>query len=42
MSSHHARFAAITAALHAAGEASRALNNPNANNNTRIDGWAGV
>lgn len=42
MSSLHARFVSMTAALRAAGEASRTLNNRNANNNTRIDGWAGV
>jgi len=42
MSSIHARLHAMTAASAAAGECVRALNNNNANNNSRIDGWAGV
>lgn len=37
-----ARFVAITAAAAATGECVRTLNNNNANNNTRIHGWAGV
>lgn len=42
MSSIHAIFIAMTAASASAGEHVRALNNNNANNNTRIHGWAGV
>lgn len=42
MSSLHAKLVAMTAASASAGECMRALNNNNANNNTRIHGWAGV
>ncbi|WP_255560025.1 hypothetical protein [Dyella sp. EPa41] len=42
MSSVHARMIAMAAASALANEQLRALNNRNANNNTRIDGWAGV
>jgi hypothetical protein len=42
MSSLCTRIVAMTAAAAAAGECVRALNNNNANNNTRIHGWAGV
>ncbi|WP_430390094.1 hypothetical protein [Dyella sp. 20L07] len=38
----HARFVAMIVASATACERVRALNNNNANNNTRIDGWAGV
>jgi len=38
----HARIVAMTAASAVANEHVRALNNNNANNNTRHDGWAGV
>jgi hypothetical protein len=38
----HARMLAMAAASAVANEQLRALNNNNANNNTRIDGWAGV
>jgi hypothetical protein len=38
----HARIVAMTAASAVANEHVRALNNNNANNNTRNDGWAGV
>jgi hypothetical protein len=42
MTSIHARMLAMAAASAVANEQLRALNNNNANNNTRIDGWAGV
>ncbi|WP_272946569.1 hypothetical protein [Dyella jiangningensis] len=42
MTSIHARTIAMIAASAVANEHLRALNNNNANNNTRIDGWAGV
>ncbi|MDR3446757.1 MULTISPECIES: hypothetical protein [unclassified Dyella] len=42
MSSLCAKLVAMTAASASAGECLRALNNNNANNNTRINGWAGV
>ena len=38
----HARLVAMVAASAVANEQLRALNNHNANNNTRNDGWAGV
>lgn len=38
----HARTVAMVAASAVANEHMRALNNNNANNNTRNDGWAGV
>jgi len=42
MSSIHARFLAMTVASAMVGGCVRALNNNNANNHTRIHGWAGV
>nr|WP_255558056.1 hypothetical protein [Dyella sp. ASV24] len=42
MSSLCAKLVAMTAAYASAAECLRALNNNNANNNTRINGWAGV
>ena len=42
MSSIHARLISMIAAVTTANDRVRALNNNNANNNTRIDGWAGV
>ena len=42
MISVHAKLTAMTAATASVGECLRALNNNNANNNTRIHGWAGV
>ncbi|HET6552749.1 MAG TPA: hypothetical protein VFG49_04355 [Dyella sp.] len=42
MSSLSARFAAMTIASAMAGERALTLNNNNANNNTRTNGWAGV
>ncbi|WP_267897391.1 hypothetical protein [Dyella solisilvae] len=42
MSSIHARLVTMIAAVATANDRARALNNNNANNNTRIDGWAGV
>ncbi|WP_255412551.1 hypothetical protein [Dyella sp. C11] len=42
MSRIHATLVAMTAASGAAGDCMRALNNNNANNNTRNHGWAGV
>jgi hypothetical protein len=42
MSSLYAHILAMTAAAATAGECVRALNNNNANNNTRIHGRAGV
>lgn len=42
MISLHAQLVAMTAASASANECVRALNNNNANNNTRNHGWAGV
>lgn len=42
MLSIHANLVAMTAASASATEHARALNNNNANNNTRNHGWAGV
>ncbi|WP_019466771.1 hypothetical protein [Dyella japonica] len=42
MSSIHATLFAMTAASASAAVCLRALNNNNANNNTRMNGWAGV
>ncbi|WP_255557157.1 hypothetical protein [Dyella sp. ASV21] len=42
MTSFSARLAAMTVASAMAGECVRALNNNNANNNTRDHGWASV
>ncbi len=42
MSSIQAQLVAMTVASASAAACLRALNNNNANNNTRIHGWAGV
>ncbi|WP_426269010.1 hypothetical protein ACN9MB_12150 [Dyella kyungheensis] len=42
MLSIHAQLVAMTAASASAHEPLRALNNNNANTNTRSNGWAGV
>jgi hypothetical protein len=42
MYSIHAQLRAMTAASASAAGCLRALNNNNANNNTRMNGWAGV
>jgi len=42
MSSNHAQLHAMNVASATAAGRVRALNNNNANNNTRIHGWAGV
>lgn len=42
MSRIHDHLIALTAAAAAANGRVRVVNNNNANNNTRIDGWAGV
>lgn len=42
MSSIYAQRHAMTVASASAAGCLRALNNNNANNNTRINGWAGV